>query len=112
LPFLIKSKYFPWVVLLLIALLTTQFFCFVASGIVGYYQELYRKEMVIKLPLWVYRKIESWLPNALKERDDFVKIDRVQSQLELLCRKGSSERSSASDEQNARRNQRPFERQV
>jgi len=40
LPFMIKNKHFPWVILLFMVALSAQLFLYAAVAILGYYQEV------------------------------------------------------------------------
>lgn len=100
LPFMIKNKYYPWVLLALLGLLSTQFICFVACGIVGYFQEIYRKDMIIKLPYGFYEKIEKCLPNSIKQRPDFISITRVEAELKNKCSKCSQQQQDDNNNNN------------
>lgn len=108
LPFLIKNKYYPWVLLLLFGLLSLQFMCFIACGLIGYYQECVRKSMLIKLPMGFYKKLEACLPNSIISRSDFVEIDKVQQMLSTRCFKGWSAGSNDNEPQQGGRNRNPF----
>ena len=41
--------------------------------------------MIIKLPFAFYSKLESILPNSVKQRPDFVKISTVEANLRQKC---------------------------
>lgn len=41
--------------------------------------------MIIKLPFAFYSKLESILPNSVKQRSDFIKISTVEANLRLKC---------------------------
>lgn len=85
LPFMIKAKYFPWILLALFGLLSGQLLCFVACGIVGYFQEIVWREMFLKLPFGFYSKLESCLPNSIKNRHDFISISQAEASLKRKC---------------------------
>lgn len=71
---MIKNKYYPWVIFILLALLSSQFWSFLACGILGYYQECVRKQMIIRLPLKFYQTVDKWVPDAVKKRRDYVPV--------------------------------------
>ena len=85
LPFLIKAKYFPWVLLAILGLFSNQFLCFVACGIVGYFQEVIWREMFLKLPFGFYSKLESCLPKSITNRSDYISISQSESSLKSKC---------------------------
>ena len=61
-PCLIPMKYIPLCLLALIVLFGSPPIPMMIYCLVGYYQTMVRKQSIFRLPLSVYRKIDSWLP--------------------------------------------------
>ena len=43
----------------------------------GYYQFMIRKKAILRLPLKIYRKFDSCIPNSLKNSSGYVKVKDV-----------------------------------
>ena len=58
LPFLIKRKHLPWVLVVFCLLFQpVLFLMYLLSALVGYYQSMVRKSNIVLLPLTFYKKV-------------------------------------------------------
>lgn len=76
-PCLIPMKYTPWCYLLLLVLFGNSI---VTSGIyalIGYYQFIVNRKAVLQLPLSVYRKFDSLMPDSIKAKPGYVRVATV-----------------------------------
>ena len=53
--------------------------------LLGFYQIIIRKKAILRLPLSVYRKVETWMPVYIKEKLGFIKISAVEAELKKVC---------------------------
>ena len=74
LPFRIKNKHFPWVLVLFLGLLSMQLLCILCAAFVGYVEGYVIKRNFFDLPAKAYHCLEKILPNSIKTRPDFVPI--------------------------------------
>ena len=65
-PCLIPMKYIPVCFVLLFAIFGSPIFPLIVYLLLGYYQYMVKKKSIIRLPLKVYRKFDSLMPDSLK----------------------------------------------
>lgn len=65
-PCLIPMKYIPLCLLALFLVFGSPPIPMIVYCLTGYYQTMVRKQSVFKLPLSVYRKIDTWMPDSVK----------------------------------------------
>jgi hypothetical protein len=70
-------KYIPLCLLALFMLFGSSAMAMMIYCLAGYYQTMVRKQSILKLPLSVYRKIDSWMPDSVKESAGYIKVSSV-----------------------------------
>jgi hypothetical protein len=75
--------------LIVILALSQQVLCLIATIIVGVYQEVYKKEMLIRLPFGFYTMLEKIVPGFIKSRYDYTPISKNKQQIRSKCLFGS-----------------------
>ncbi len=65
-PCLIPLKYIPWCFLMLFVLFGGPVVPIVIYCLLGYYQNMIKRQSIIRLPLSIYRKVDALMPNAIK----------------------------------------------
>jgi hypothetical protein len=73
LPFLIKRKHLPWVLVIFAALFVYRFVIMFTAALLGYYQSFILKRNLIVLPISFYEKVEKVL-SCISQRSDFVRV--------------------------------------
>jgi hypothetical protein len=76
LPCIIPMKYLPWCFFALSMIFGANMGIFIGC-LTGYYQHMVAKRSIIQLPMSLYNKVESLLPNYTKEALGFVPIKSV-----------------------------------
>ena len=87
-PCLIPKKYIP---LLFLASLSLFGNSFIVLGIycgLGYYQFIVRNKSIIQLPLKIYRKFDSLMPESVLSNPGYVKVKDVEQNLRKECLEG------------------------
>jgi hypothetical protein len=51
----------------------------------GYYQFMVRKASILRLPLKIYRKFDSCMPNSLKDSQGYVRVDKSEANIKTVC---------------------------
>lgn len=74
LPFLIKNKYFPFVLTLLFLIMSQQVILCLSYGLLGYVEAFVLKRKLFDLPASAYYCLEGILPGFITNRPDFTFI--------------------------------------
>ena len=78
-------KYIPLCLLALYMVFQYPPFPLLVYCLLGFYQIIIRKKAILRLPLSVYRKVETWMPVYIKEKLGFIKISAVEAELKKVC---------------------------
>lgn len=70
-------KYIPFCLLVLFLVFGSPPFPLVIYCMLGFYQTMIRKKAILRLPLSVYRKIDSLMPDSIKQKAGYIKISAV-----------------------------------
>lgn len=84
-PCLIPMKYIPLCFFAILALFGSPLVPLAIYALLGYYQFMERKKSLLRLPLKVYRKFDSLMPNSLKENLGYIKVRDVERDLRNVC---------------------------
>lgn len=108
-PCVLPMKYLPWCFFAFLMLFSPDFFTII-SCLLGYAQHMVLKKSLLQLPLSFYNKLESLLPNSMKESPGFVSIRSVEANLRSISRAARPGPSFASGERSPQQQQgNPFE---
>ena len=58
----------------------------IVSCLLGFFQHSHLKRNVFRLPLKVYRRFDSLVPNGWKESPGYVKVSSVETELKSVCK--------------------------
>ena len=83
-PCLIPQKYIPWLFLLVLVLFNWPPIIAVTACLLGYSQHMLLKRNIIRLPLKVYRRIDSFVPDSWKGIG-YIKVSSVEEELRKVC---------------------------
>ena len=78
-------KYVPLCFYLLLVILGHSFVTMAVYFLIGYYQFMIRKKAILRLPLKVYRKIDSFVCDCIKRSEGYVKVTDVENSLKKVC---------------------------
>ena len=78
-------KYIPLCFFAILALFGNPLVPLVIYVLLGYYQFMERKKSLLKLPLKIYRKFDSLMPNSIKENLGYIKVRDVERDLRNVC---------------------------
>ncbi len=83
-------KWIPYIVLGFSFILAGSLFMpLLVAFVLGYFQFMYLRRRFIKLPLKIYRKLDSWFPQSVRSRPDFIKVSDSENSLRHECSEGS-----------------------
>jgi hypothetical protein len=78
-------KYIPLCLLTLFIVFNYPPFPLLVYCLLGFYQTVIREKAILRVPLSVYRKVETYLPVYIKEKTGFIKITAVETELKKVC---------------------------
>lgn len=98
-------KYVPVCFLLIFIVFGGTFVPLIIYCILGFYQHMIRKKSLTCFPLKVYRKFDALMPDALKNRNGYVLVSKVEENLTKVCKnEGCCNWSSNEDTNELREN--------
>ena len=74
---MVPTKYIPLIFFFLLAIFGYPIVPLAISISLGYYQFMVRKKAILRLPLKIYRKFDSCIPDSLKNNPGYVKVKDV-----------------------------------
>jgi hypothetical protein len=107
-PCVMPMKYLPWCFFAFLILFNIDFFTIV-SCLLGYVQHMVLKKSLLQMPLAIYNKLESVLPDSVKTSPGFVSIRSVEANLQSICRRPGASPSMGSNDRPPQQQGNPFD---